>query len=155
MSKVMYDASSIWMRGDTPQEVLDGFADYAASDLAKLIVNDQLNDFIANNDDAESGGPIAYQGWYWRAVDFFTPGGITVAKGAGRVAVCQNNKWDYPQRDLTADEQAEFLRLVWVAYQESCKGGILSEIREKTRAALDNAGAFVENLDGPFSGWDD
>ena len=150
MAKTMYDASSIWMRGETPQEALNGLAEYAATDLAKLIVNDQLNDFIANNDDHEGDGPIAYQGWYWRAVDFFTPNGITVAKGAGRVAVCENNKWGYPERYLTTEEQAEFLRLVWVAYRESCKGGILSEIREKTRAALDLAGAYIENLGGPF-----
>ena len=140
-TKTMYDASSIRLYAATPDEALKDFSEHASGDLAKLIVNDRLNRFIAEND-----GAIEYQGWYWRPVDFFNPRGVTIARGGGRVAVCQNNKWDYAERYLTEEEQAEFLRLVWDAWLEDRKGGILSEIREKTRTALGKAGAFIESL---------
>lgn len=136
----------------TPAEELARLAAKPSDELARAILNDELNGFIAHrssssfSDDREDA-PIPYQGWFWRSVDFFTPRGVTIAEGDGQVGVCENNKWDYPERWLTDDEQAEFLRLVWAAYQESRKGGNLADINEATDAALRVAGEYIAGLD--------
>ena len=132
-------------RDGTPDDAIEFFTAQESSRLATLIVNDQLNGFIARNDDEH--GPIDYQGWFWRSVDFFTPRGITIAKGDGRVAVCQSNKWGYPHRDLTEDEQAHFLSLIWAAHQESRKGGLLSEIHATTNRLLAEANDYILSLE--------
>lgn len=152
----IHDKSSIHSYAETPLEALTYFEAESSTDLAQLIVNDQLNDFISNysassfSEDREST-PIPFQGWFWRAVDFFSPRGITIAEGDGQVAVCQSNKWDYPQRDLTDTERGEFLALVWSAWQVSRAGGVLSEIQKNTRDELIKAGEFIAGLGGPFN----
>lgn len=130
-----------------PEEAVAFFAAQDPAKLAVMMVNETLNSFIreAQPDDGER--PIDFQGWFWRSVDFFTPGGTTVAKGDGRVAVCQNNKWGYLQRDLTDDEQATFRGLVWGAYRASGKGGNLADIWAARDAELEKANEFIHNLD--------
>lgn len=143
-----YELGQIRLQHDGGPE--DAVAFFAAQDPAKLaviLVNDQLNDFIRRAETEGGEQPIDYQGWYWRSVDFFTPGGITVAEGDGRVAVCQSNKWDYSQRDLTPTEQATFRGLVWGAYRAGCQGGNLADIYSARDAELAKANEFIHNLD--------
>jgi len=140
--------SSIRVEGETAISALDDIAGYSARDLATVIVNRAMNDLIANTGYQEMDYmPIPYHGWYWRNVDFFTPGGITIADGDGQVAVCESNKWDYPERVLTEDEQAQVREYVWAAYQASRSGGILGDIRAAVRAELEKAGEFISSLE--------
>lgn len=134
-------------RDGSPADAVAFFAGQDPARLAVLLVNDQLNRFIGDSRRDEGDAPIDYQGWFWRSVDFFTPRGITIAEGDGRVAICQNNKWGYPERDLTEAEQTQFLTLVWAAYLESRKGGNLAEIYAATDAALGKANDFILSLD--------
>lgn len=142
----------------TPADELARLTAMPSSSLAAAILNDELNRFIANHSghvfEALAGeevteSPIPFQGWYWRAVDFFNPRGITIAEGDGQVGVCENNKWDYPARYLTDDEQAHFLGLVWTAYAESRKGGSLADINKTTHAALVKAGEYIAAMHVP------
>lgn len=114
--------------------------------LGETMVNHVLNDLIANHSKTDFP-PIPFQGWFWRSVDFF--GTITIADGAGQVAICENNKWGYPERTLTDQERDKFRDLVWDAYRESRRGGRLDQIRQATRAALDVAGEHIEALTVP------
>lgn len=139
-------------RDGQPIDAVNFFAAQDPARLATMIVNDQLNAFISSADKGEHG-PIDYQGWFWRPVDFFSPRGITIADGDGRVAICQNNKWGYPERDLTNEEQAHFLALVWEAYLLNSKGGLLSETIANTTAALGRANEFILGLDAPDVGY--
>lgn len=145
-------SASYLLRTDTPAGALDNLRKHAVDELAAMIVNKALNDFIHSADGGfldEGEAPIPFQGWFWREVDFFAPNGVTIADGAGQVAVCESNKWGYPERSLTEVEQGEFLGLVWAAWLESHKGGQLSEIQAATRAALEQAGEFIVGLDVP------
>lgn len=141
-----YELDNIRLTSDSPSGAVDFLAAQEPRSLAVMIVNHVLNGFITSYDNDNDYRAIPYQGWYWRSVDFFTDGGVTIADGDGQVAVCENNKWGYPQRGLTEDEQARFLTLVWDAYLESRKGGLLSEIKEKTVAALGVAGDYIGSL---------
>jgi hypothetical protein len=148
---------SVWLNTEHgPHDEMKSLSGHSSEQLAELIVNETLNNFIGNLtpssfSDDRGKAPIPYQGWYWRAVNFFAPRGITIAMGDGQIAVCQSNKWGYPERYLTDDEQAEFLRLVWDAYREGRAGGVVSEIHEARDMALAKAGYFIASLGGPFS----
>lgn len=144
MSKKMHDASRIRLRGETAQEALAGFAEYSSEDLAKLIINDRLNDFMI---EYVEYGRVTYHDWFWRPVDFFNPNGVTIARAGDEVGICMRNRWGFPERYLTVEEQTQFLRLVLVAYLEWRKGGAPDGVGDKTRAALDAAGDFIENLE--------
>lgn len=142
-----YELDRIALPSNSPREALEFFEAQDKESLAALIVNHVLNDFVSGAEDSESDEPpIPYQGWYWRSVDFFNEGGVTIAEGDGRVAICQNNKWGYPQRDLTGAEMGEFLDRVWAAHQASRKGGQLSQIHEETNNLLAEAGRYIESL---------
>lgn len=140
----------------TPADAVREIETLGADQLARVFVNDALNRLISEHDNADIYSALAgkageaavpYQGWYWRSVDFFAEHGVTIARGDGKVAVCENNKWDYPDRSLTDDERAEFLSLVWDAYKVSCKGGNVADINRATHDALVKAGEFISNLE--------
>ena len=150
MSTISTDQVRLDTQG-TPADEVARLAEQDSDTLARLIVNDTLNKFIADLSpssfsDNRAEAPIPYQGWFWRSVDFFAPRGITIAEGDGQIAVCQNNKWDYPQRYLTDVERDEFLRLVWEAYRAGNAGGIVSEIYEARDKAIAKAGEFIAAL---------
>lgn len=142
----------------TPGENAARLASQPTQSLAETMVNHVLNEFIAAHsttsfDEGRQDTPVPYQGWYWRRVDFF--GRITIAVGGGQVAICESNKWDYPERSLTDAERDHFLALVWEAYIVSRQGGRLDLIRQATREALERAGQYIAQLSGPFEGGDD
>jgi len=150
MSGYYFDRSGIDVRGETADEALRNLRRAKKDDLTVAAVNDALNDLIRDRDhDSSEPGPMLYMGWYWRNVDFFTPRGFTIARGDGQIAACMNNKWDYPERDLTDDEQKVVRDLVWAAYVASRQGGNLAEIHANTDAKLAEAQAFIDSLDVP------
>jgi len=139
-----HQLADIRLKADSPAEAVDFLSAQDPRKLAVMMVNHVLNNFISTRNDDEAG--IPYQGWFWRSVDFFTPRGVTIADGDGRVAICQNNKWGYPERDLTEVEQAALLTHVWGAYLASRKGGMLSEIEAETSRLLFEAGQYIDSL---------
>lgn len=148
-----FDTSSYSPPSDrmTPEEAAMELANRNSIELAMLVLNVQLNSFIADADvrQRDDESPVRYMGWYWRNVDFFEEHDIAIADGDGEVRICQSNKWGYPQRSLTSEERDKFLRLIWAAHRESCKGGNLSEIFEKTDADLEKAFDYIGSLTVP------
>ena len=141
----------------TPDENAARLASQLAQSLAETMVNHVLNEFIAGHSttsfaEGREDTPVPYQGWYWRSVNFF--GRITIADGGGQVAICESNKWGYPERSLTDAERDHFLVLVWGAYIASRQGGRLDLIRQATREALERAGQYIAQLSGPVEGGD-
>ena len=139
----------------SPAENVRSLQEVSAEDLAETMVNHVLNEFIAAHSttsfaEGREDTPVPYQGWYWRHVDLF--GRITIADGDGQVAICESNKWGYPERSLTDAERDHFLALVWEAYIASQQGGRLDLIRQATREALERAGQYIAQLSGPFEG---
>ena len=136
-----YFAEEVLTRWKTSEEFLAAHQKLPAETLALLVVNTHLNDFVRGHSDG------LYFGWWWRNVDWFTPGGITIARSGRKVAVCQNNKWGYPQRPLTSDEQARFRNLVWKAHLASMRGGSLKDIEDAVERRISKARAFLQSLE--------
>jgi hypothetical protein len=146
-----WDLTNTHLYGDTLEAARDEWLDLPSSDLVDAITNNALNGFIAHNiyrdvDGDNSEPAIPFHGWYWRNVNFYKPNGITIAEGDGLIGVCQNNKWDHAERDLTISEAGEFRGLVWLALKSSHNGGVLSEIIAETRTKLTAAGDFIRSL---------
>jgi hypothetical protein len=84
-------------------------------------INGAYNDWISKHCDTDErsaslanlvsidavGKAIPYMGWYWRSADF-AGGWVTIATDGQYVAVCENNKWGYGQRRMTAEELTTF-----------------------------------------------
>jgi hypothetical protein len=144
MTKKLYDNSDYFVvRGDSLEESLNTIMEYEKEDLAKLIVNNRLNDFIseyANYKDDERGNNhgkrVPYVGWFWRATDF-VGGNIPIGDCGDFIGVMENNKWDYPERLLTKEEAEKVTKIVWEAKILSEKGGSVAEIIDSTKAKLE------------------
>lgn len=149
MSKSMHDRSYIDVDASlTPGEAVKAIVGYHPEDVAVSVVNMRLNQLISDRDGGlfESRGPVDYQGWFWRSIDFFDPDNAAIADGDGRVAFCQNNKWDYPERNLTEEELSTFRDHVWKAYQASRKGGSLEDIQNEVDKHLSAGSDYIASL---------
>lgn len=68
----------------------------------------------ADNRDRPHGKAIPYLGWFWRDIDFTGPP-IPIGKcthpgeGAPFVGFMVNNKWGYPERNLTEGERLQVI----------------------------------------------
>jgi hypothetical protein len=71
----------------------------------------------------ETGKAVPYIGWFWRSVDFDRP--ISFGDCGVFVGFMENNKWGYPEYDLTPEQDAECKRrlreLVAAPSREACK----------------------------------
>lgn len=93
--------------------------------LKRAVFNDYYNKFVGDHAEVEGrvdatlaaltshthGKRVPYIGWYWRSTGWYD-GDITIADSGEFVGVCENNKWDYPQRRLTPAEFAQVVEIV-------------------------------------------
>lgn len=137
--------SSFWLvRGGNLDEAIKNVKKLKKEELVATIVNDRLNDFMGNHADYREsdtdprghGKRVPYIGWFWRSTDFYNKR-IAIGDCGGFIGVMENNKWDYPERDLTEDEADKVIALVWAAKQAAEAGGLGSEIIANTNAKLD------------------
>lgn len=92
---------------------------------------------------AGTGKSVPYIGWFWRTVDFDRPirlgrgegGGPDVPRWAGFM---ENNKWDYPERRLTAEQSAELRRACEAAVVAASSDG-LTELFKTIQRLYDEA----------------
>lgn len=102
-------------------EEIEELSKQTAEQLAKAIVNASLNEFVgeyADDEDAPHGKRIPYVGWYWRSTDFANRD-IPIGDCGAFVGVMENNKWDYPQRNLTKEEADQVIAIIYEARHES------------------------------------
>jgi len=139
---------------------LDGFAEYrerlAALDhveLANSAANYVLNDWCASVADNDTEKRLPYIGWYWRSVDF-AGRSIPVGDCGDFIGFMENNKWDYPERDLTPDEAEHVIGLLWRARNEAGKGGLVSEANAARDKVLAELWDWMQDLTG-LKEWDE
>ena len=151
--------TSIRFSGKTPDEMLENLIATDHKTLAMQVLNDRLNDLVREHNhramsDKEGDGEPTFQfmGWFWRNVNWLEPGDFAIAASGDEVRVCQNNKWGYPQRELTSAELATVRGHVWDALTADGKGGVLAEIYDEVDRHLEAASTFIANLDVP---WED
>lgn len=123
--------------------------------LANYIINRELNDFVAryaDYDEDEHGSPredkrIPYIGWFWRDVDFAGREPYIPIGNCGEfIGFMENNKWDYPQRRLSADETKQVVDIVCEAHRLSREGGSLADIRKNTVAKLEELWPLMQTF---------
>lgn len=124
---------------------LEGFEKDA---LIDKIINRYLNDFVGRYADGEDGEEqkfIPYMGWYWRDLDFAN-GRYPVGRSGEYIGFMANNKWDYPERELTPEEATQVTEIVCNAVQYSRGGGILSEIEAWTKGELGKLAPLLQTF---------
>jgi len=132
--------------------------------LTAMAANTLLNDWCAgaadySHTEADSrktdphghGKRLPYIGWYWRSVDFAGKR-ISVGDCGEFIGFMENNKWDYPERLLTAEEADHVIGLLWRAREESGRGGLLSETLAARDAVLIELWDWMQTLTG-LTGW--
>lgn len=153
----MSEVSSVYwaVRGASMQDAVKGLERYSKEELIQLAINTRLNSFIKNyGSDADEGEKnlrcqgkrVPYIGWFWRAVDFANKR-IPIGDCGEFVGFMENNKWGYPERELTEPEADAVISIVWQAMQESDKGGELKEIVRKTRGKLDELWELMQTFE--------
>lgn len=91
------------------EKVLECLLKRTKESLVNEIYNDIIDEGI-NGDNREEG--IPYMGWFWRNFDFITKD-VTIGKDKNNnIGVMANNKWDYPERQMTEVEVDTFMELI-------------------------------------------
>jgi hypothetical protein len=109
------------MQQDNYQNKMAFLTNHNKEELVAAIMSYHYNAFCKDNADVKnkdhdkrpSGKNIPYIGWFWRNVDFCgcVPIGSMEAsdEGPGFIGFIGNNKWDYPERDLTDNERHQVI----------------------------------------------
>lgn len=121
--------------------------------LEQEIVDSHYNDFIASRADYGDrdvdrhgyGKRVPYIGWYWRDIPVYGDWGITVG-GGEFVGFMMNNKWDYPERDLSPDEKEQVVSILDAAIAASQRGGLLTDIEQSVNDHLDRLWDYLQTL---------
>jgi hypothetical protein len=75
------------------------------------IFDNRYNKWIGSHCNARLGKQIPYIGWFWRSCNFYH--GYAAIGDCGQfIGIMQNNKWDYPERNMTPEEIATFLSFI-------------------------------------------
>jgi len=120
--------------------------------LEDAILDSEYNDFLGRradyeddeNDEHGHGKRLPYIGWYWRHIAF--SGAIPIGDCGEFVGFMGNNKWDYPERDLTEQEKSDVMRIIDEAMVLASQGGLLSDIQKNTNAKLRELWNYMQTL---------
>lgn len=117
---------------------------------------DKYNAFCSENADTDNpdcphGKAIPYLGWYWRGIDFNGPIPIGECthpeESVPFVGFMVNNKWGYPERNLTEGE-----RLQVIAYLDKA----MESEGEGKDTALQELWDYMQTLNRETTGgWED
>lgn len=123
--------------------------------LEAAILDSGYNDFISARadypDDSEDdkrghGKRVPYIGWYWRHIEFSDPTSIPIGNCGGFVGFMANNKWDYPERALTAEEAERVIAIIDEAMRLRQQGGEVRKIDAETNAKLGELWDYMQTL---------
>ena len=122
--------------------------------LRDHVLDQHYNTFLSSvadfsdkeNDTRGHGKRVPYIGWFWRFVTFSDPTSIPIGDCGEFVGFMENNKWDYPQRNLTHAEFAHVIALIDSAMTEGNKGGSLADIWAARDAKLSELWDYMQTL---------
>lgn len=136
------------------QEKQEKLASWSKEFLEAAILDSEYNRFMedwadhnSESDEYDVGGcgkRIPYIGWYWRHVTFH--GDIPIGDCGEFIGFMVNNKWDYPERNLTESEKMEVMRIIDEAMEENSKGGIFEDIRKKVEDKFTELWEYMQTL---------
>lgn len=132
-------------------ETVDRLSKVDREQLIALIINNRYNDFIRERSSYReeekpvdptiangfsNGKRVPYIGWFWRATDFYNKN-IPIGDCGSYIGVMENNKWDYPERQLTEEECDKVIAILDEALVADSQGGSLDKIIDNTKTALE------------------
>jgi hypothetical protein len=144
----------ITLRG-TYKEKKAHLTSFKKDQLMAEILDDHYNGFLSDYADVKDrdvdvhghGKRIPYIGWYWRYVNFSRPTSIPIGNCGAFIGFMANNKWDYPERNLTEEEAMKVIAIVDEAIKINRAGGNLKEIEESTHKKLDEIWDYMQTLE--------
>lgn len=95
-----------------------------------------------------SGKRLPYIGWFWRSPDWAS-GRVTIADCGEFVGICEKNKWDYPERRLTAEEVDKVLVVVDAARLRLGRGGDSINSITAVKAELEKMWPLMQTFEVP------
>lgn len=128
------------MDQDNYQDKVAFLTNHNKEELVAAIMSYHYNAFCEDNCDADTlpnvpAGPmtIPYMGWGWRDIDFCgsVPIGTIYTDNQTIIGFMGNNKWDYPERDLTDEERMKvisYLDRAMCRISKEARVGILKEL---------------------------
>jgi hypothetical protein len=114
--------------------------------LEAAILDVEYNDFISSRADDKNGKRVPYIGWYWRHITFSDLTSIPIGDCGEFIGFMANNKWDYPERRLKADEAAHIVSIIDEAMRLNQGGGNVAEIEASTNAKLREMWDYMQTL---------
>jgi hypothetical protein len=118
------------------------------------LVNEAFNAFVANyadfdkDEEAKYGRDkrVPYIGWFWRYTDFVNKR-ISIGDCGKFIGVMENNKWDYPSRDMTEAESDTFIVYIDRAHDEVHKGGDIAVIQNNVNTVFNELWTWFQTLE--------
>ncbi len=93
-------------------------------ELINNLYNHQVAEWADYDDNQKGkhgyGKRIPYIGWFWRHTDFANKR-ISIGNCGDFIGVMENNKWDYPEREMTEQEADTFIDYLEQAFAEASK----------------------------------
>jgi hypothetical protein len=118
------------------------------------LVNEAFNAFVSAYSDFNKEEEIKYGrdkrvpyiGWFWRTTDFVNKR-ISIGNCGSFIGVMENNKWDYPERDMTKQEADTFIAYIDRAHDESRNGGDLAAIQNNVNTVFNECWTWFQTLE--------
>lgn len=151
------DTNLYWRLRGTYAERKAKLAEFPREFLEAAILDSEYNEFIrgranfrdGDKDSNGSGKRVPYIGWFWRHVAFSNLTSVPIGNCGEFIGFIENNKWDHPERTLTAEEGAKVMEIIDEAMRLNQQGGELGEIERSTNAKLGELWDFMQTLTIP------
>ena len=147
-----YDTNTFWMLRGNYEERRAKLSAMEREYLEATVLDGEYNDFLSHRADYPDGERehgrgkrLPYIGWFWRHV-CFSSGRVSVGDCGQFVGFMENNKWDYPERELTPDEFAGLMAIIDAAMRLSEQGGELSRIVKETNDKLGEVWDYMQTI---------
>lgn len=141
------DTNTYWAVRGNYAERKAKLADMPREWLEAAILDRQYNEFISALADDKDSKRVPYIGWFWRHIEFSDPTSIPIGDCGDFIGFMANNKWDYPERNLTAEEAAHVIAIVDEAMRLNQQGGNLAEIEAATNNKLRDLWDYLQTLE--------
>jgi len=137
-------------RGSSYKEAKNAISELSHDELVWLVINENINDFISDHCDSDKHAvswwkAIPYIWRYWRSVDLYNKK-ISIWDCGRFIWFMENNKWDYPERELNDDEVEKLLSIIRDAKIASEKWWLLSDINKEKREYLSKIWDYMQTL---------
>lgn len=136
------------------QQRKESLANASKEYLECAILDSEYNKFLSDRADYSDhekdahghGKRLPYIGWYWRHLEF-SSGLLPIGDCGDFIGFMANNKWDYPERDLTPEEFDKVMEIIDEAMRLSKQGGCLADIIKETNDKLDELWDYLQTLE--------